>query len=215
VLEVGSAPGHNLVRLHERFGLIPYGVEYSDSGYELNRRLFEACCLDTANVVKADFFSESFQAEYKNFFDVVLSFGFIEHFDEVGHVVEKHLNVLAKNGLLIIAIPNLRGLNRLLQRFFDSDVLAMHNLEVMDKERFAALFQSLQLTPLFCDHYGTINFGLFVTRKTSPIRKVILVSLKILQLLLNWLLRLFLGSRNVECRFISPYLLYIGVKADG
>ena len=35
VLEVGSAPGHNLVDFHRRFGYVPYGIEYTDTGVEL------------------------------------------------------------------------------------------------------------------------------------------------------------------------------------
>jgi tRNA1(Val) A37 N6-methylase TrmN6 len=40
VLEIGSAPGHFLVFLNKRFNMIPYGIEYSQSGIEKNREIF-------------------------------------------------------------------------------------------------------------------------------------------------------------------------------
>ena len=40
ILEVGSAPGHFLLKLHKTFGFIPYGIEYSDIGVAINRELF-------------------------------------------------------------------------------------------------------------------------------------------------------------------------------
>src|SRR5687767_1378853 len=49
VLEVGSAPGSFLVKFSRAFGTVPYGVEYTESGAELNRRTFVEHGLDPAN----------------------------------------------------------------------------------------------------------------------------------------------------------------------
>src|SRR4249920_4206058 len=35
VVEIGSAPGEHLVKLSETFGLVPFGIEYSDEGVEV------------------------------------------------------------------------------------------------------------------------------------------------------------------------------------
>src|SRR3972149_11227532 len=40
VLEIGSAPGEFLVRFSRAYGCVPYGVEYSEIGAELNRAVF-------------------------------------------------------------------------------------------------------------------------------------------------------------------------------
>ena len=94
-LEVGSAPGNHLVQLNAKFGLSPYGVEYSEPGVELNRQVFSAHHLDPDNVIHADFFAPSFQGG-QDYFDVVISRGFIEHFADVGDVIEKHVNLLTR-----------------------------------------------------------------------------------------------------------------------
>ncbi len=82
-LEVGSAPGYHLIRLRDAFGFEPYGVEYSPSGAELNRRLFQLRGISSDHVIQADFLSTDFQSRYEAHFDVVVSHGFIEHFTGV------------------------------------------------------------------------------------------------------------------------------------
>src|SRR5262249_24507945 len=105
-LEVGSAPGTTLVKHNQMLGCVPFGVEYSEPGVEANRQVFRAHGLDPNNVILSDFFAEDFQAQYRESFDVVYSAGFIEHFTDVGHVVNNHINLLKRGGYLIVGIPN-------------------------------------------------------------------------------------------------------------
>src|SRR5439155_25468459 len=102
------------------------------------------------------------------------------------------------------------GLNYALAWFFNRPVLAMHNIGIMSREAFATLFDSERLSPLFCDYYGTFDFGLFNTQPDAPQRHVLAVCRQ-LQLVLTVALRA-LGDKGIETRFSSPYLIYIGVK---
>ena len=158
VLEVGSAPGEHLVRLNKQYGFIPYGIEYSESGNELNREIFASNNIDPDNVIYADFFSDEVHERYKGAFDIVISRGFIEHFTDVRSVIEKHNNLLAEGGyLLIISIPNLNGVNYALGRFFHKELIPLHNLSIMRKQEFIELFDNQGLSTLFCDLLGTFN----------------------------------------------------------
>src|SRR5260370_39061602 len=40
LLEIGSAPGSYLVDLHLRFGIVPFGVEYTPTEAYINRQIF-------------------------------------------------------------------------------------------------------------------------------------------------------------------------------
>jgi SAM-dependent methyltransferase len=213
VLEVGSAPGDFLVRLNEKYDFVPYGIEYSDQGVDLNRRLFAENHIDPHNIIHGDFLSDEFHNRYEGHFDLVISRGFIEHFTDAQRVVEKHMNVLAKGGVLIISIPNLRGFNYLLARLLNKEVLAMHNLTIMRKQEFKALFDGQQVAPLYCNHYGTFNFGLFNAQPNSFKQFVLDLCIK-LQTILNLAFRLLLGNRGAESSFFSPALIFIGVKRN-
>jgi SAM-dependent methyltransferase len=212
ILEVGSAPGTHLVQLRQSFGCEPYGVEYAPRGAALNRKLFELHGLDPAHVILADFLSAEFQTRYRGCFDVVVSRGFIEHFSDVDGVVAAHVNVLAPGGLLAVTIPNLRGINYGLAWFFCREVLAMHNLSIMNRDAFAKLFDTQALIPLFCDYFGAFSFGLFNTSPGSPKRRVLAICMKA-QLLLNAAFRMLFKPGRAEHRCFSAHLLFIGRKA--
>ena len=214
VLEVGSAPGDYLIRLSETFNCIPYGIEYTDSGVELNRQLFSAHNIDPNNVIHADFLSEEFHKRYQGQFEFVISRGFIEHFTDAKGIVEKHLNLLSENGVLVISVPNLRGLNYLLARAFHKELIAMHNLTIMAKSRFKELFDQNAVSEIFCDYYGTFNFGLFNARENSVRNSILGLCMKA-QLLLNFAFRIIFRERGAESAYFSPVLLFVGRKRNG
>ena len=213
VLEIGSAPGDHLVRLSRTFGFIPYGVEYSDIGVELNRKIFSLHNIDPNNVIHTDFFSNEFHEQYNGYFDIVLSRGFIEHFTDIENVVEKHINLLAKGGYLVVSIPNSRGVNYILQWIFDREILSKHNIDIMQKKEFSNIFDREDLTTLFCDYYGTFDFGLFVTKRGSLMHPVRLFC-KGLQVILNVVFRVLFKDKGAESRLFSPHLIFIGVKKE-
>ena len=62
-------------------------------------------------------------------YDVVCSFGFIEHFAHVDNVIGRHVALLKPGGTLVLTCPNFRGLQYVLHRLLDSENLARHPSE--------------------------------------------------------------------------------------
>ena len=215
VIEIGSAPGTHLIQLHETFGLVPYGVEYSESGAALNRLLFQRHGVPADHVIEADFFSPDFHAAHSEGFDVVISRGFIEHFTDVRDVVGRHLSVLRAGGLLIVSIPRLTGLNHLLSRFFHREIIASHNLDIMDRAAFTSLFYHPALEPLHCDYFGAFSFHIFNTRQRCGARYLALRACRAAQRGLDAVYRLAFGDRGVASHAFSPNLLFVGRKRPG
>jgi SAM-dependent methyltransferase len=211
VVEIGSAPGEHLVKLSETFGLVPYGIEYSATGVQVNRAVFAAHGLDPGQVIETDVFSEDCRAAHRERFDVVVSRGFIEHFVDPAAVVDRHLELLKPGGLLIVTIPNLRGLNRALTGLFHRELIPMHNLAIMSKSSFLGLFDSGRVRALACAYVGTFSFYLFNVKPGSRLAPLLRACMR-LQPVLNVLFRLCLGDRGAENRLTSPQLVFVGVK---
>lgn len=125
VLEVGCAPAKWLLFYAERFGARPSGIEYTEQGVELARRNLAAAGVQ-GEIVHGDFFSVEPVAA-----DLVLSLGFIEHFDDLDGAFARHLEFMRPGGTLVVGVPNYRGLLGGIQRLTDPAHLAMHNLEAM------------------------------------------------------------------------------------
>ena len=137
IIEIGCAPGNLLIEISKLFNLQPYGVDYALEGVKITRDNFKRQNFNTANLVYADFFSKKFQKENKEKYDVVSSFGFIEHFDDAKKVVDSHLNILKKGGTLIISIPNfnLKIGDRLLFSLISKKTMTMYNFDIMEPNK--------------------------------------------------------------------------------
>jgi SAM-dependent methyltransferase len=126
VLEVGCAPAKWLGFYGDRFGSHVEGIEYSEKGARLSQDNLDA--LGVSGVIHHDDFFTCPVTEY----DLVLSFGFIEHFDDLESVFARHVEFVRPGGRLVIGVPNFRGVNRVLQRWADPGYLALHNLRAID-----------------------------------------------------------------------------------
>ena len=211
-VEIGSAPGRFMIRLADTFGVVPYGIEYTASGASANRATFAAAGYDRAGVIEADVFSPLLQSNYAEYFDVVVSRGFVEHFNDPGPVLEAHRALLKPGGLLIVMIPNLRGVYYAWTWLFNRPQIAMHNLSLMRLARFRALFDVRDLSHLHCGYHGTFSFWLFTARPPARVMRHVVRLLITAQRGLNVLFRLVLRRRGAESAWLSPNLLYVGRK---
>jgi 2-polyprenyl-3-methyl-5-hydroxy-6-metoxy-1,4-benzoquinol methylase len=212
-IEVGCAPGHNILWHSRVFGYRPYGVEYSSTGVGLTRDNFRREGHDPQNVIEADFFSREFQDANSGRFDVVVSSGFIEHFESPRDVVTAHLALLRPGGFLVCSVPNLRGFSYPFLRVFGRDLLHAHNLRIMRLTPYLALFDHSELRARFCGHVGMFQlFGVRLRHERS-FRGMLAGALDRFMDVVGHLFFICLRGGAIETRW-SPYLLYIGQKTE-
>ncbi len=212
VVEIGSAPGEHLLQFHEKFGYAPYGIEYTETGAMINRRLFGQHGIDPAQVIQADVFAPSVTEQYAGAFDVVVSFGFAEHFDDVAAVIERHLELLKEDGWLIVQIPRLSGFNYWVARLFNRETLPMHNLSIMQKDVFQHLFAGLPVQQHVCDYVGVIKLQLCLPQVIGGWQGALINAVKNVQMMLNVILHGLFPRSGGSTAWFSPYLIFIGRK---
>lgn len=214
ILEIGSAPGWNLIKFHKNFGYDPFGLEYSPVGAEENRRRFAQAGLNRENVIEDNFFSASFHEKFKERFDLVMSGGFIEHFDDVNLVIDKHLDLLKKEGIIIVTVPNFQGLNYYLFNFFYKGIIKTHNCNIMKLERFSEIFKRSDLKARYCGYFGTLYLPLYMFdyENNGKIKFIIYRLLVRFQTILNYFFHILFKNRGAESKYFSPYMIYLGQK---
>jgi 2-polyprenyl-3-methyl-5-hydroxy-6-metoxy-1,4-benzoquinol methylase len=136
-IEVGCAPGKYLAWVADQCQARTSGLDYSDTGIRNCQALFRAMNLDI-DLHQGDFFNNALP---KNSFDVVTSFGFIEHFDDPTEAVTKHIELLNPGGVALIAVPNYGGVYGSLQARVDPENLALHNTSIMNVKSLVALVE--------------------------------------------------------------------------
>ena len=132
---------------------------------------FELLGLIFGRIQTGDFF----QTKPDRQFDVVMSFGFIEHFSEVDAVVNQHLQWLKPGGVLILGVPNFRGIYYFLQKLLDKNILDKHNLDVMSSEYFYDLADRHKLKPIAVRYIGSFEPSLPIPAqgRNSPLQLVV------------------------------------------
>jgi SAM-dependent methyltransferase len=211
VIEIGSAPGNNLVNLHNSFGYKPYGVEYSHSGVILTLKTFREHGFNVNNVIEADLFDQNFQNKFRANFNVVYSEGFIEHFDPPYEVLNLHVNLLKPGGFLVCIIPNLLGVCYPFLRLFARDHLKVHNCKLMRKSSFISIFDQFGLDTKFCGYVGAFDIHCSSYRHEHSLRGFTAAILDRVQDILDHFMFLYYRGHFPVSR-LSANLAFIGQR---
>jgi len=90
-------------------------------------------------------------------FDIVLSREFIEHFGSLDLVVTKHVELLKKDGVLVLGGPNFRGITQFILKGLTPQLLSMHNLEAMDMKNRESFEKKYGLETIFKAYIGGVE----------------------------------------------------------
>lgn len=204
-VEVGAYPGANLGFLAKYFGFKSYAIEYREDADDI-KHLFEFNSLTPPIIFNSDFLT----IEQRQF-DIVTSYGFVEHFDDPKAVLQKHVDILAADGYLVISVPHFWGMQGLFRRLvFTKEALdelfATHNLDIMHLRVLRNILKDIGLTVIYNRYVMNGKFWISANSpKVRPSRR--------------WLAKLLIyfdkliGSHIPSCFLVSPMILIICRKA--
>jgi SAM-dependent methyltransferase len=200
IFEIGCAPGKWIGHLSIANKLVPCGIEYSPLGQKATLKNFEILNIKAGDLYIGDFFKIEPEAKY----DIVMSLGFIEHFEDPGIVIERHLQWLKSGGLLILGIPNFTGLYKWAQYILDKTLLDKHNLSIMNESYFLDIATRLNLERKSFKYVGSFEPDLPIpkVRFGNAIQILIKCTLIILREL-----RRFKVFDNFNNKYVSGYIL--------
>jgi 2-polyprenyl-3-methyl-5-hydroxy-6-metoxy-1,4-benzoquinol methylase len=193
-LEIGGFPGQWAIFFAKYWGANSTLLDrYIDR--EVIQALSTTNAVKNINIIEGDVFDLSVNEK----FDVVMSAGFIEHFSDVNSVIDKHIDYLEPNGTLILSVPNLLGLNGLLQKIIDKETYDTHFLETMDDQNLKRIVSSKNLDIEYINYYGKFCLWLEdVDDKPRWIRRLVYLTNIIGRFLVRF-----------ESRIFSPYLIVV------
>lgn len=193
-IEIGGFPGTMSIYFHKKFGfnvsLLDFYID-KEMVHKLERtnNIKEG----TINWIESDFFV--FESDKK--YDFVFSFGFIEHFENTKDVVNRHVDLLDKNGYLLIILPNFRGLNGWIQKKFDRKNFEAHNLNSMVIKNLSNIMTELAVNDIKIEY--TKKPMIWLEPKPTLGNKIARVFVKTFSL--------FLKLFPFKGRFLSPYIV--------
>lgn len=132
-------------------------------------------------------------------YDLVASFGFIEHFNDYEKVLKRHLDFIAKNGILVITTPNLnRPFLYALHKLFNPKTLKIHNINSMNPDIWKKTLIENGFEVTYSGFFGYFNFWVENEKRNFLVKTILKVFIYFLPLIS----RIFPKNN----RFFSPYI---------
>jgi SAM-dependent methyltransferase len=200
-LEIGCYPGSYLIYLGKRFGYTLHGIDATPHVTALPA-FFASKEVRTGEIIHGDFLAFRPRRTY----DVVASFGFVEHFYDLELVLRKHAELVAPGGTLVVSCPNFRRVQWLLHRALDYRNLKRHVLASMDLRRWRDILDRAGLDVIWDGYYRTIDF--WADSPGSKLERSIGKRISSAARFVDQRLRM-------PNRFTSPYLVSISRKPGG
>ena len=147
-MELGCGQARWMVYFHRVFGYRVFGCDYSPVGCDLARQTLTKAAVSGV-VEEADFL------QLKGRYDVVMSAGVVEHFENGGDIVAAFARLLQPGGFLITDVPNLAGFNGTLHRLLKPDTFESHR--VVRFEDLRAWHRSAGLEETLAMPYGSVS----------------------------------------------------------
>lgn len=197
VLEIGCADSNFLCYLSKRFDYQAYGVDYSEA-ITKTVDLFKFNGLPEPTLYKNNFFS--WKPGIK--FDVVCSFGFIEHFDDINTVIEKHAELVAPGGKMIITLPHFAHAQYFLHWLIDRENLKKHNTKIMNLDSIRKAVMRYGLKIEYLSYYKTFGFWTennHMSRTLKTINWLIIKSGKVVTKIFGYDRPNFIFSPHLVC----------------
>lgn len=213
LLEVGCGSSGWLPYFAREYGLRVSGIDYSAVGCRLAEENLRLLKIEFGEIFCKDLFEKDCTGGKR--YDIVFSYGVIEHFDRPEDVVRIFSSFLNPGGVIITLVPNLNGLMGSMVRKFTPDVYAMHRVITPDnlrsyheasglhalKTKYAGTLV-LRVMPLVHSRHWLFRIGgkksimLSLVEFTDKVFARLFTSLKI-----DW-----------PSRFFSPYIITVAEK---
>ena len=123
LIEIGCGRSQLLPYFAKQFGLRVAGLDYSEVGCEKARRILERDGV-AGDIRCADLFDAAAVPGFG--YDIVFSFGLVEHFEDTSGIVRALARYAKPGGAVLTLIPNMRGAVGAMQKALSREIYDIH-----------------------------------------------------------------------------------------
>lgn len=123
LIEIGCGGSSWLPYFHREFGYAVSGIDYTEKGVNLSRLILDKAKV-SGQIIHGDLFDPP--ADLIEQFEVVVSFGLVEHFENTAQAIFSCARYLQPGGQMISLVPTMRGLYGAAYRLLRPTVYRKH-----------------------------------------------------------------------------------------
>lgn len=196
-IELGGFPGYYAVFLKKYLKLDVTLLDYFVH-QPVTNDLLKANGLKESDIhsIETDLFNHKETQQY----DLVLSCGLIEHFNDTADIIQRHIDFVKPGGTLFITLPNFKAINGWFQKSFDKANYDKHNISCMDPALLAEICKKAGLEVIQSKYFGHFSIWLENEKQRSAGVKLLKKSI--------WLAgKVFTKILPFNSRQLSPYII--------
>ena len=211
LVEIGCASSVWLPYFAKQFRFDVSGLDYSEIGCARTRKILESTGVD-GKIICSDLFD--FPLDWAEKFDVAISIGLVEHFDNTATCIKAIAELIKPGGHIITIIPNMGGMIGGLQRILNTEIYELH--VQLDPARLRSAHLRAGLTVLNCNYFmftkfSVGNIGFYDNISMVWVLKKLIWSVSALISAASWWIedRTFCFNPN---KYTSPYIVCFAHK---
>lgn len=196
-IELGGFPGYYTIFLKKYFNIKTTLFDYFVHPEILQQVVVENDLeVQDIEVIEADLFNYQVDRKY----DLVLSCGLIEHFQDTKDIIKRHIQFLNPGGTLFITLPNFKSVNGWVQKTFDQENYLKHNINCMDPALLSEIVKDLGLEVKQAGYWGKYSVWLENKSQKSWFTKAFIKTI--------WFAgKLLTKAVPIESKALSPYII--------
>ena len=196
-IELGGFPGYYTIFLKKHFGIDSTLFDYFVHPEILHSVLVKNGLSEKdISIIESDLFEYLPEKQY----DLVLSCGLIEHFEDTKDIIARHLSFLKPGGTLFITLPNFRSVNGWVQKNFDKENYLKHNINCMDPAFLQGILKELGMEVRKAGYWGRYSVWLENKSEKSTAVKAFIKTIWLAGKVLTKII-------PVESKSLSPYIM--------
>ncbi|CAN5554845.1 hypothetical protein BH11BAC2_BH11BAC2_22450 [soil metagenome] len=182
LIELGCGNSVWLSYFHQQYGFDITGLDYSEYGCEQTRKILKRDKI-SGTIIQGDIFSPPIELIEQ--FDIVCSFGVVEHFDDTKAAILAMKKFVKPGGMIILTVPNLKSITGFLQKIMNKPVYDIH--VAMDKNYLTDKITQSGFKVIKANYFIPISFGVTLEKHENQkvnylgIKKVILKSFQVIE----------------------------------
>lgn len=163
LLEIGAGSSAWLPYFHKKYNLPVSGLDYSEIGCKILEENLKLLRVPFEDIINEDIFKWSSDKKY----DIIFSYGVIEHFNQPEDILKICLDHLKPGGIIITLIPNLQGIMGLLTKTILPEIFKIH--KVISLAELRKMHLELGFTEIKSDYVGTFTLSVIPWTKSHSV----------------------------------------------
>ncbi len=182
LIEIGCGNSYWLPWFSKEYSYHINGIDTSIKGCHLaEERLNNAKC--SGNIVCEDFFN--YYNKMTSKYDILISMGFIEHFEDTNTILKLFKKYLKENSFLITSCPNTRSIIFQIQKFINRKIYNDHIK--IDLDNLIKMHNINNYNIVYYSYLQPLDFSILDMNSLGPFGFLLKILIKILNVPLNYL----------------------------